>query len=47
MRSLFSALIQINKVLFPKYWKRDLAKLSKFEKLIVGYKIWLGKRAVR
>lgn len=46
MRFVFSFLVQLNKTLFPKYWKKDLSRLSSLEKLVAGYKIWLGKRAV-
>ncbi len=40
-KSLFKALAKINKLILPRYSKRDITKLSKFEKAIVGYRYWI------
>ena len=43
---LFTLLAKFNKAVLPKYHKRDLAKLKKWEKAIVGYKYWVTCHAL-
>lgn len=45
-KNLFKALAQFNKLVLPKYYKRDLAKLKTWEKAIVGYKYWVTTNAL-
>ncbi|MCA6378405.1 MAG: hypothetical protein IM574_12790 [Cytophagales bacterium] len=40
-KSLFKTLALINKVILPRYSKKDITKLSKFEKMIVAYRYWV------
>lgn len=40
-KSLFRLLAKLNKALLPKYHYRDLTKLKKWEKAIIGYKYWV------
>ena len=41
----FKLLAKFNKAVLPKYYKRDLSKLKKWEKAIVGYKYWVTTNA--
>jgi hypothetical protein len=45
-RTCFRLLARINKALLPKQWHKDLTRLNKFEKLIVGWRIWVTLRAL-
>jgi len=45
-KSIFKSLARINKIILPKYWNRDLTKLSLIDKAIVGYKIWVTKNSL-
>jgi hypothetical protein len=40
-KSVFKILAGINKVLLPRISKRDLNRLSKFEKAVVAYRYWV------
>jgi hypothetical protein len=40
-RALFKALARLNKLFLPSYGKRDLTKLSKFDKAIIAYRYWI------
>ncbi len=40
---LFKTLSEINKKILPSYIHKDLTKLSKIDKAIVGYRIWVTK----
>ena len=42
----FILLAKFNKAFLPKYYKRDLSKLAKWEKAIVGYKYWVTINAI-
>lgn len=37
----FRILAKFNKIFLPKYYKRNLNKLKKWEMAIVGYKYWV------
>jgi hypothetical protein len=43
---IFIALAKINKLILPKYSKRNLNKLSKFDLLIIGYRYFITKNAL-
>jgi hypothetical protein len=45
-KKLFKVLARINKMLLPKYSKRDITKLSKFEKAMVAYRYWVTIHAL-
>jgi hypothetical protein len=45
-KTLYRALAKLNKALLPKQWHKDLARLSKLEKLLVGWRIWVTYRAL-
>ncbi|MCE2895017.1 MAG: hypothetical protein LW721_11290 [Flammeovirgaceae bacterium] len=40
-KSIFKTLALINKVILPRYSKKDITKLSKIEKAIVAYRYWV------
>lgn len=40
-RTAFQLLARINKALLPSYAKKDLSKLSKLQKALVGYRYWV------
>jgi hypothetical protein len=37
---------QINKVILPRYSKRDLSKLSKFDQALIGFRYWVTKNSL-
>jgi hypothetical protein len=48
-KSIFKALAKINKSILPSYSKDekfDLAKASKTQMALIGYKIWVTKNAL-
>jgi len=45
-RSLFQLLARLNKALLPKMWHKDLLRLSKVQKLLLAYRIWVTKNAL-
>ena len=45
-KKFFKILARINKVILPRYSKRDLAKLSKIEKALVAYRYWVTTHAL-
>ncbi|MBL0129165.1 MAG: hypothetical protein IPP83_17355 [Flavobacteriales bacterium] len=45
-KTLFQLLARLNKLLLPKLWHKDLTRLSKTQKAIVGYRIWVTKNAL-
>lgn len=42
----FRALARINKVIMPRYSKRDFTKLSKFDQALVAYRYWVTLNAL-
>ena len=45
-KSLFRLLARLNKLVLPKMWYRDLSRLTKVQKAIVGWRIWVTKNAL-
>ena len=45
-KSIFKILAALNRVILPSFGKRDLAKLSKFDKAIVAYRYWVTINAL-
>ncbi len=46
MKLIFIALAKINKVILPSMKKKDLTKLSKPDKLIIGYRYYITKKSL-
>ena len=44
---IFSTLAKINKLVLPRYSKRDLNKLNKFDLLVIGYRYFITKNALK
>jgi hypothetical protein len=40
-KSVFKILASVNKVILPRISKRDLNRLTKFEKAVVAYRYWV------
>jgi hypothetical protein len=40
-KQLFKLLAKVNKVVLPRYSKRDITKLSKLDKALVAYRYWV------
>jgi hypothetical protein len=45
-KQVFKLLAKFNKAVLPKFYKRDLSKLKKWEKALVGYKYWVTTNAL-
>lgn len=45
-RYFFGLLAKLNKLLLPKYYKKDLRRLKPWEKAIVGWKVWVVKKVL-
>ncbi len=46
MKLIFIALAKLNKVLMPSMKSKDLTRLSKIDKLIVGYRYIITKKSL-
>jgi hypothetical protein len=46
VKSLFKILSGINKLILPRYSKRDINKLSKLDKALVAYRYWVTIHAL-
>lgn len=45
-KSFYVILAAINRKILPKYSNKDLNKLSKLDKAIIGYRYWVTKHAI-
>jgi hypothetical protein len=45
-KKLFKFLAKINKLVLPRYSRRDLNRLSKVDKLVVAYRYWVTIHAL-
>jgi len=45
-KSIFKILAKINKVILPRYSKRDINRLSKIDKALVAYRYWVTLHAL-
>ncbi|MBK6343783.1 MAG: hypothetical protein IPF41_14670 [Flavobacteriales bacterium] len=45
-KSFFRVLAKLNKALLPKMWDKDLLRLTKTQKLIIAWRIWVTKNAL-
>lgn len=43
---IFRILATLNRFILPRYSKRDLSKLSKFDQALIAYRYWVTKNAV-
>ena len=45
-KTLFRLLARLNKWLLPKLWGKDLTRLSKTQKVIVGWRYYVTRNAL-
>ena len=45
-KALFKMLSKLNKVIIPKYSKRDLSRLTKLDKALIAFRYWVTKNAL-
>jgi len=43
---MFKLLAKINKIILPKYSRKDITNLSKLDQAIIGYRYWVTKNAL-
>ncbi len=43
---LFKTLAKFNKAVLPSFGKKDLTKLSKWQKIVIGYRYYVTKNAL-
>ena len=46
MKPLFKVLAKVNKLILPRYSKRDINHLSKFDKALVAWRYWVTVHAL-
>jgi hypothetical protein len=44
--AIFRTLAKVNKAILPSYKNKDLTKLTKTDKVLVGWRIWVTKNAL-
>lgn len=42
----FKMLAKINKILFPSLYKKDIALLRNYEKVMLSYRLWVTKNSL-
>ncbi len=45
-KALFRLLARLNKLLLPKLWSKDLARLTSLQKAIVGWRYYVTRNAL-
>lgn len=40
-KQLFKALVKLNKLILPSYYRKDPMKLTAFQKAILGFRYWV------
>ncbi|HEX2618341.1 MAG TPA: SsrA-binding protein [Flavobacteriales bacterium] len=45
-KRFFRLLAAVNRTVLPKLWNKDLARLSKAQKALVGYRYWVTRNAL-
>lgn len=45
-KSFFRILARLNRVLMPRYSKRDLSRLTKLDKMLIAYRYWVTLHAL-
>ena len=43
---IFKGLAVMNKLIMPKLYKKDIAKLKNYEKVILSYRYWVTKNSL-
>lgn len=45
-KSVFKILAKVNKAIMPRFSKKDITRLSKFEQALVAYRYWVTVNAL-
>ncbi|MFT3884320.1 MAG: hypothetical protein QM724_02480 [Flavobacteriales bacterium] len=45
-KRFFRLLAAVNRAVLPKLWDRDLTRLTKVQKALVGYRYWVTRNAL-
>ena len=45
-KGIFKFLARINKVILPSLYKKDVARLKFYEKVILGYRYWVTRNSL-
>ncbi|HQV75888.1 MAG TPA: SsrA-binding protein [Flavobacteriales bacterium] len=45
-KQVFRLLAKLNKAILPRMWDKELTRLSKMQKAIVAWRIWVTKNAL-
>jgi hypothetical protein len=45
-KNLFRSLAKLNKLLLPKLWNKDLTRLSKGQKVLIGWRYYVTRNAL-
>ena len=45
-KHIFKAMAVVNRLIMPKLYKKDIAKLKNYEKIILGYRYWVTKNSI-
>jgi hypothetical protein len=45
-KSVFKVLAKINKAIMPRFSKKDITRLSKFDQALVAYRYWVTINAL-
>lgn len=45
-KTVFKILARLNKIILPRYSKRDLSRLSKLDQAIIAYRYWTTVNAL-
>jgi hypothetical protein len=45
-KTFFKILARVNKAIIPRYSKRDINRLSKFDQALIAYRYWVTKNSL-
>jgi transcription termination factor NusB len=45
-KSIFKILAKLNKIIIPRYSKKDLSRLSKIDQALIAYRYWVTKNSL-
>jgi hypothetical protein len=45
-KTFFKLLAKVNKLILPRYSKKDITRLSKIDKALVAYRYWVTTHAL-
>lgn len=45
-KAFFRIMASVNRIVLPRYSKRDITRLNKLDKAIIAYRYWVTKNAL-